>query len=233
MVNAHRLEPIDSGFDGEAPGPRRPASTSALDARLSVWGQAARLASERRAEALVDGAQLYVERVGRHSEILRARARIARVPLVDSSTDALINLGVELIPEVVSRSCRLLWVDPDRVRENLAASLAPELEAARGEIRRIQALYRRRARLWQTDQLRLDGLRDEIEELKVPRCRAGTAELVAKGLLLRHREDAGFTQQSAAGSGSAQRVGPSQIARWILQLDERLAAQPQALSLAH
>lgn len=233
MVSVQRIGSLDDALEGEALGPRRPATTSALDARLSVWGQAARLASERRAEALLDGAQLYVERVGRHAEVLRARTRAASVPLVDSSLDSLINLGVELLPGVVARSCRLLWVDPERVRENLSRDLTAELEAARGEVRRIQALYRRRARLWQNDQHRLDGLRDEIEGLKVPRCREGSAELVAKGLLLRHRDDAGFGATAAASGPAAHRVGPTQLARWIHQLDERLGTEPLALSLAH
>lgn len=233
MVSAQRIDPIDAAPEVEAQGPRRPATTLALDARLSVWGQAARQASERRAEALMDGAQIYVEWVGRHAEILRKRTRPAAVPLVDPNVEALIGLGVELLPAVVGRSCRLLWVDPERVRENLSLALQPELEAARGEVRRIQALYRRRARLWQNDQHRLDGLREEIEGLKVPRCREGTAELVAKGLLLRHREDAGFSVESSARAPAAHRVGPAQIARWIHQLDERLSAGHRTLGLAH
>lgn len=230
MVSVPRIDTLETAFGPDELGQRRPATTTALDARLSVWGQAARAAAERRAEAMVEGSLLYVERVGRHAEVLRPRARGSEVALVDANVEALINLGVEMLPEVVTRSCRLLWVDPDRVRENLGLRLAPELEAARAEIRRVQALYRRRARLWQADQSRLDGLRDEIEQLRVPRCREGTPELVAKGLFLRHREDASG-QPDLVGTG-AQRIGPGQIARWIHQLDERLARGP-TLSLAH
>ncbi len=231
MVSVPRIDSQESVFGAEDITTRRPATTTALDARLSVWGQAARAAAERRADALLGGAELYVERVGRHSEVLRLRARRPKLPLMDAELEPLINLGVEFIPEVVTRSCRLLWVDPERVRENLALRLAPELEAARSEIRRVQALYRRRARLWQADQARLDALRDEIEELRVPRCREGTPELVAKGLLIRHREDAGLARTPAA-SGVTHRVGPGQISRWIQQLDERIDRAP-TMGLAH
>ena len=57
---------MDNSLDDTRP--RRPATVAAIDARISVWGQAARKAIHRRAEALIGGAVDYAERVGRCAE---------------------------------------------------------------------------------------------------------------------------------------------------------------------
>ena len=205
--------------------PRRPATIPALDARLSVWGQAAREAAGRRAEALVEGSVLYVERVGRNAEVLRPPETDPAVVLLGTGYDDLILLGARLLPVSVSLSCRLLWVDPDRLRERMAEALIPALEAARAEIRRRQALYRRRARLWQHDQERLDGPRVDLEALKVPRCHPEAPERIARGLLERHQAESP-TEDVLCEDSAPQQAGlsirPGSISRWIAQLDVKI-----------
>jgi hypothetical protein len=195
-----------------------------LDARLSVWGQAARDAAARRAEALVEACLGYVERVGRSAEVLRPREVDPAAALLDIEYAALIDLAANLVPGAVSQSCRLLWVDPDRLRERLTGAISPAIEAARAEVRRRQALYRRRARLWHSDQPRLDRLRDEIEAMRVPRCCSSAADQVVRGLLVRHREDGGLNGSDGPdiSADSRLKVRPGTIARWIAQLDEKI-----------
>lgn len=220
MVIAHKLP---DSFEADIP-PRRPATVPALDARLSVWGQAARDAVGRRAESLAEGACLYVERVGRNAEILRTVPLDHRMALLSTEIDVLVLLAASLVPEAVKRSCRLLWVDPEKLRTNLMQALAPAIDGARTEIRRRQALYRRRARLWQGDHARLDRLRDEVESLRVPRCNETTPDLVARGLLIRHREDAelGYAPATVPERRAKLRVRPGSISRWIDQIDSQL-----------
>lgn len=207
----------------EDAAPRRMATVGSLDARLSVWGQAAREAAGKRAEALVEGALQYIDKVGRTAEALPRAEVDAGSALLEVEYDALVILGGNLVPQAVSQSCRLLWVDPDRLRERLNDALAPAIEAARTEVRRRQALYRRRARLWQNDQARLNRLRDEIEAMRVPRCCNTAAERIARGLLERHRLTA-CTEESATPdiADSRLKVRPGTIARWIAQLDEKI-----------
>jgi hypothetical protein len=217
MVTAHHQQLEESA--------RRPATVGSLDARLSVWGQAARDAAQKRAESLVEGALQYVERVGRTAEVLTARELDPGTTLLEVEYEALVNLGANLIPGSVAQSCRLLWVDPDRLRERLTEALAPAIEAARAEVRRRQALYRRRARLWQNDQARLNRLRDEIESMRVPRCCTTAAERVCRGLLDRHRQDACLAEPTGGPDigDSRLKLRPGTIARWIAQLDEKIA----------
>lgn len=204
--------------------PRRPATIASIDARLSVWGQAARDAAGRRAEALVEGALLYVERVGRNAEVLRRSEQDAGTALLDTGYEALIELGACLLPAAVVQSCRLLWVDPDRLKERLEAALSPAVEAARTEVRRRQALYRRRARLWQHDQPRLNRLREEIEGIRVPRCSPAAPERIARGLLERHRADGHITDALAEGKTDGRlSIRPGTIQRWIAQLEDKIA----------
>ena len=183
MVNAINLDRMDEY------APRRPATIASLDARLSVWGQAAREAISRRAEALVEGAVIFVEYVGRNTDSLKPRDTESAIALLDTEYDSLVDLSTALLPAAVRLSCRLLWVDPDRFRERFAEALIPSLEAAKSEIRRRQALYRRRARLWQNDQERLDGLRVDLEAMKVPRCHPYAVDLIARKLLEAYRAD--------------------------------------------
>lgn len=205
---------------------RRSASIGGIDARLSVWGQASRDAAARRAEALVDGVLMYVEKVGRAAESLEVVELDAAQALLDVEYGPLVSLAGNLLPLAVSQSCRLLWVDPERLRERMNEALAPHVEAARAEVRRRQALYRRRARLWQGDQARLDRLRDEVESMRVPRCGSASAERVARGLFDRHKDDPRLV---ASGGGpdisdARLKVRPGTISRWIAQLDERIGA---------
>jgi hypothetical protein len=202
--------------------PRRPATLAALDARLSVWGQAARDASARRAEAAIEGAVMYVERVGRNAEVMQADAPEPAEALLDTEYDALVALVAQHLPAAVSQSCRLLWVDPDRLRERLAEALAPAIEASRGEVRRRQALYRRRGRLWQSDQERLDKLREELEDMKVPRCHAHAAERIARGLLARHQAVAPDDARGREPREPGLRIRPGSLSRWIAQLDYKI-----------
>lgn len=206
--------------------PRRPATVAALDARLSVWGQASREAVEKRALVLAEGAALYVDRVGRNAEVLRKVPVDSRMALLSTEIDVLVLVAASLIPDAVKRSCRLLWVDPDKLCENILQDLQPAVDGAKGEIRRRQALYRRRARLWQNDPARLDGLREEVESLRVPRAGAQAVELVGRGLLLRHREDAelGFAPPTEPMPAAKLTVRPGSISRWIGELDQRLSA---------
>lgn len=206
--------------------PRRPATVPALDARLSVWGQAARAAVARRADVIAAGAALYVERVGRNAEVLRPVPVDPRMALLSTEIDVLALVAASLVPDAVKRSCRLLWVDPDQLEENVQAALREPVEAARAEIRRRQALYRRRARLWQDDQERLDGLREEVEGLRVPRAPEHAADVVLRDLLLRHREDARLghavaTQPAEVKGRLTIRAGS--ISRWISEIDRNLA----------
>ncbi len=205
--------------------PRRPATLASLDARLSVWGQAARDATERRAEALVEGAVLYVERVGRNADVLRADATDPADAFLGEDYDSLVGLAAALLPTAVPQSCRLLWVDPDRLRERLLEALIPSLEAARAEVRRKQALYRRRARLWQHDEERMNRLRDELESLRVPRCRQEAVDVIGRGLLRRHQRTAPpqvETPRAAAVTGGGLSVQPGSLTRWIAQLDHKI-----------
>ena len=183
MVNAINLDRMDEY------APRRPATIASLDARLSVWGQAAREAIGRRAEALVEGAVIFVEYVGRNTDSLKAREIDSAAALLDTEYGSLVDLSTNLLPATVRQSCRLLWVDPDRFRERFAEALIPSMETAKAEIRRRQALYRRRARLWQNDQERLDGLRVDLEAMKVPRCHSYAVDLIARKLLEAYRVD--------------------------------------------
>lgn len=204
--------------------PRRPATVAALDARLTVWGQAARAAVERRAELVAIGAAQYVERVGRQAEVLQPVPVDARMALLSTDLEVLILVASSLLPHAVQRSCRLLWVDPDQLERNIRADLAEVVEAARAEIRRRQALYRRRARLWHDDQARLDSLREEVEGLRVPRSSETAVEVVARGLLLRHRDDVDrrATQLSEHPASLHASRAQGSINRWILELDQSL-----------
>lgn len=219
------LDMVTAHLQMDEAAPRRAATVGSLDARLSVWGQAAREAAGKRAEALVEGALQYIERVGRTAEALAAGEVDAGAALLEIEYDALVTLAGNLIPTAVSQSCRLLWVDPDRLRERLTDALNPSIEAARAEVRRRQALYRRRARLWQNDQARLNRLRDEIEAMRVPRCCPTAAERIARGLLERHRDSAVAAEPGAGPdiADSRLKVRPGTISRWIAQLDEKIA----------
>ena len=149
--------------------------------------------------------------------------------LLDPGYESLIELATGLLPLSVKQSCRLLWVDPDRLRERLAEALMPAMEAAKAEIRRRQALYRRRARLWQNDQERLDGLRIDLEAMKVPRCHSYAPETLAKGLFERHRVDA-FAPTLVSSSTEVRsqigaKVQPSSLNEWIADLALSIEAQ--------
>lgn len=224
MVIAHQVQPTSFSDDLT---PRRPATVAALDARLSVWGQAAREAVEKRAQVIAEGAAMYVERVGRNAEVLQSVPLDHRMALLSTEVDVLGLVAANLIPDAVRRSCRLLWVDPDKLKAHLLEDLASAVEGARAEIRRRQALYRRRARLWQHDTARLNRLRDEVEGLRVPRAKKSSAELVARGLLLRHREDAelGYAPPTEPLPTAKLRVRAGSISRWIDQLDHQLGQQ--------
>src|SRR5205809_235693 len=80
---------------------RRNATVSSLDARLSVWGQATRDAVGRRADAMIQGAVLYVERVGRGAEVLRAREGDAAAALLDTEYPPLADLATAMVPRAV------------------------------------------------------------------------------------------------------------------------------------
>lgn len=162
---------------------RRAPTVGAIDARLSVWGQAAREAVQRRAEALADAAALLVERTGRRAERLPKAPVDPGLALLDPEVADLVRLAATLLPEAVQRSCRLLWVDPDKLRGVLREALDPAVESARVEIRRRQALYRRRARLWQHDPARLDRLREELESLRVPKGGDQARDQILRGLM--------------------------------------------------
>lgn len=164
MVIASPLQLADDDL-----APRRPATVEAIDARLSVWGQAARQAIVRRADALTDGARLFAEQHGRESASIQVNPVDAVAALLGHVSGDLGELAASLLPEAVRASCRILWVDPSRLSENLLLALGPHLESARSEIRRIQALHRRRARLWRDDVDRLNQLREDVEALTVPR----------------------------------------------------------------
>ncbi len=165
--------------------PRRAATVHALDARLSVWGHAAKEAMERRAALMAKGAAQYVERVQRRAEGLHGASVDAQAALLATEIEPLVQLAVMVLPEAVRSSCRLLWVDPERLEQQLLLALQPAMEAARVEIRRRQALYRRRARLWQRDPGRLAELRDEVEALRLPRASTDLIELIDRGLRAR------------------------------------------------
>jgi hypothetical protein len=162
---------------------RRAPTVGAIDARLSVWGRAAREAATKRAEALAAAAAQLVEQVGRRAERLPKHSSDAGLALLEAETDGLVRLAATLLPEAVQRSCRLLWVDPEKLRETLVLALQPAIESARIEIRRRQALYRRRARLWQHDPARLEQLRAELESLKVPKGGDAVKDQILQGLL--------------------------------------------------
>ena len=225
----HSLEPrpeaiaVDGGTDDLAP--RRPATVQAIDARLSVWGQAARDGVGRRAKVVAEGAAIYVERVGRQAEIIRPVPVDHGLALLSTEVDVLVLVATSFLPQSVKSSCRLLWVDPERLRTNMEVALQEASDAARAEIRRRQALYRRRARLWQNDVERLNSLREEVESLRVPRAPADSSLRVARGLLLRHREDAelGYAPASTPRPGHRLNVRPGSITRWIDQMDQDLA----------
>ena len=222
----HSLEPapqLTTGDDDLAP--RRPATVQAIDARLSVWGQAARDGVGRRAKVVAEGAAIYVERVGRQAEVIRPVPVDHGLALLSTEVDVLVLVATGFLPGSVKSSCRLLWVDPERLRTNMEVALQEAADAARAEIRRRQALYRRRARLWQNDGDRLNGLREEVESLRVPRAPAEASLWVARGLLLRHREDAelGYAPASAPRQGHRLHVRAGSITRWIDQMDRDLA----------
>lgn len=149
--------------------PRRAATVEAVDARLSVWGQASRQAILRRADALSDAAGLFAERHGRASMALTAPKVDPLQAIMGQDAESLGHLAAALLPDEIRSSCRILWVDPSRLAENLLLALGPHLESARAEIRRMQALHRRRARLWRQDGERLNQLREDVESLTVPR----------------------------------------------------------------
>ena len=222
MAHVHQQMPVDPIISA-----RRPATVAGIDARLSAWGQAARDAVERRAKLVGAGACLYVERVGRNAEVLRPESIDLRLALLSTEIDVLVLVAASLLPDAVRRSCRLLWVDPEKLRANLLSDLAPAREGARAEIRRRQALYRRRARLWRNDPVRLDTLRTEVEGLRVPRSGFAGAERIGRGLLLRHREDAelGYAPPTEPRSGARLSVRPGSVTRWIDQLDQAVASQ--------
>lgn len=221
---AHISEPLQVA---DVFSSRRPATVAGIDARLSAWGQAARDAVERRAKLVGSGACLYVERVGRNAEVLRPEPIDLRLALLATDVDVLVLVAVSLLPDAVRRSCRLLWVDPEKLRANLLSDLGPAREGARAEIRRRQALYRRRARLWRNDSARLDALRTEVEGLRVPRSGMSGAVLIGRGLLLRHREDAqlGYAPPTQPRSGARLSVRAGSVTRWIDQLDREVASQ--------
>ncbi|MBI2374506.1 MAG: hypothetical protein HYV07_10975 [Deltaproteobacteria bacterium] len=162
MVSAHKVI--------EDVAPRRPASVAALDARLSVWGQATRDAAQARARALAQGAGLLAGRLGRSTEALEAPEVNAAEALLALDTEPLARLAASVLPAAIPHASRILWVDPERLEERLVSDLAPTVEAARNIVRRRQALYRRRARLWRDLPDRLEWLRDEVEALRVPKC---------------------------------------------------------------
>ncbi len=228
MVIAHQLPPLDTDAADEA-ALRRPATVAALDARLSVWGQAAREAVERRAEALTKGAVLYVERVGRNAEVLRSVPLDHRMALLGTDLEVLVLVAASLLPAAVKQCCRLLWVDPEKLHARILEAIEPSVEGARNEIRRRQALYRRRARLWQNDPARLGRLREEIESLRVPKCGTRAAEKIARGLLERHREDARMEQvpPSEPVNHAKLSIRAGSIARWIDQLDTAIQDDPK------
>ena len=99
----------------------------------------------------MEGAVIFVEYVGRNTDSLKPREMESATALLGTEYGSLVDLSTALLPATVKQSCRLLWVDPDRFRERFAEALIPSLEAAKAEIRRRQALYRRRARLWQNE----------------------------------------------------------------------------------
>jgi hypothetical protein len=202
MVSA--LQESFSSLPHELEAPKRLPSVASFDARLSVWGHAAREGVVRRVQALVVGAALYVERVGRGAGgFAPGRAIDGALELLDTEYGPLVDLGASFLPNVIAQSCRLLWIDTERLKERLEAALAPSMEAARAEIRRRQALYRRRARLWRADLLRLEQLRSEIEDLRVPRCAKAAPERIARGFLERH-------------------LGQPEVEGWIAQLDRAI-----------
>jgi hypothetical protein len=174
-------EPLEPAPASPA-GPRRRATVSALDARLSAWGRAARDAAGRRAEVVAAAS-------ARLPEAALARVVAPSPALVDPASAllapdvaALLPLAASVLPSALRRSRRLLWVDPERVAATVLADLAPHVEAARREVRRRQALYRRRARLWAADPARLEELREELEGLRLPR--TGEAAVVELAALL-------------------------------------------------
>ena len=164
MVFATKLHATDDDL-----APRRPATVEAVDARLSVWGQASRHAIGRRADALSAAAGVFAERHGREAAVLSSMPVDGVEAVLGNDSSTLGMLAATVLPEAVRSSCRILWVDPSRLTENLMVALGPHLEAARAEIRRIQALHRRRARLWRHDVERLNQLREDVEALTVPR----------------------------------------------------------------
>lgn len=177
MVIASSLSLADEDL-----APRRPATVEAIDARLSVWGQATRQAVVRRAEALASGACLFAETHGREASQIASQPVDPVAVLLGTSPAELGALASSLLPAAVVTSCRILWVDPSRLSENLLIAMTPHLEAARGEIRRVQALHRRRARLWKEDIDRLNQLREDVEALAVPRGGAPVVEGVVQML---------------------------------------------------
>jgi hypothetical protein len=174
---------------------------------------------------LAKGAVAYVERVGRNAEILRPVPLDHRLALLSAEVDVLVLVAASLLPSAVKNCCRLLWVDPEKLSARLLDDLSPAIEGARAEIRRRQALYRRRARLWQDDMPRLDRLREEVESLRVPRCTPRSEERIARGLLERHREDAKMeiTPPSEPVNHAKLRVRAGSIARWIDQLGKQIS----------
>lgn len=164
MVTASSVVLLDHDL-----APRRPATVDAIDARLSVWGQASRQALVRRAASLAEAARELAAAHGREAAWIGTGPVDGVAAMLGTGSEDLGRLCASLLPSTIPASCRILWVDPSRLTENLLAALAPHLEGARSEIRRVQALHRRRARLWREDPDRLDGLRTDVEALSVPR----------------------------------------------------------------
>lgn len=171
MVSVHKIPEAPSVATPEAERPaRRPPTVPSIDARLSAWGQATRRAIKQRAGLLVDACQGFAEEVGRSAEYLPPGLGQASGLALQATDDGeLLAIAAALLPETVRTSCRILWVDPEKLRFNLERALAAYIDEARHEVRRKQALYRRRARLWKDDPVRLARLRDEVESLRVPR----------------------------------------------------------------
>lgn len=149
---------------------RRDATVDSIDARLTVWGQAARAAIPRRVDALVAAAvaasaELKIEEAARTPERGAEGLLLADIA-------SLLPLVERALPDALCRARRLLWVDPERLEEELRAALEPACEAARQLVRKIQSRNRRRARLWAEDPARLNRLREEVEGLRLPKAPA-------------------------------------------------------------
>lgn len=149
---------------------RRDATVDAIDARLTVWGQAARAAIPRRVEALVSAAVSAAAELKIPEGERAPQERVDALLLADIAS--LLPLVERALPGALCRARRLLWVDPERLEEELREELEPTCEAARQLVRKIQSRNRRRARLWAEDPVRLNRLREEVEGLRLPKAPA-------------------------------------------------------------